>query len=110
MAIYTVDDNNIIAACSQAPVARTAGARFGSRKDLDKVTAAWPVSRLADTCNKLPIGGLKPVKKFTDRKTAVARIWAAVQNQMPVPGPDVAKGEKPATDARKRPQPDRRAH
>ncbi|NWF83030.1 MAG: DUF3489 domain-containing protein, partial [Bryobacteraceae bacterium] len=30
-----------------------------------------------------PFGDLKPVKKFTDRKTAVARIWKAVQALTP---------------------------
>jgi hypothetical protein len=106
MAIYTIDDNNIITACSQAPVARTAGARFGSRKDLDKVTAAWPVSRLAEVWNKLPIDGLKPVNKFMDRKTAVARIWAAIQVLTPIPAPDAATGAKAAAKARKRSQPE----
>jgi hypothetical protein len=40
-----------------------------------------------------PFDELKPVKKFTDRKTAVARIWAAVARLSPdaaQPAPDVA--------------------
>jgi hypothetical protein len=32
-----------------------------------------------------PFDDLKPVKKFTDRKTAVARIWRAVQRLVPAP-------------------------
>lgn len=44
------------------------------------LTVEWPVSRLAEVRNKLPIDGLKPVKQFMDRKTAVARIWADIRN------------------------------
>lgn len=106
MAIYTIDDNSIITARSEAPADGTAGVRFDSQKNLAKATAEWPVSRLADTWNKLPIGGLKPVKKFMDRKTAVARIWAAIQNLTPVPAREVATGAKAAAKARKRPQTD----
>lgn len=106
MAIYIIDDNNIITARSEAQADGTGSARFDSQKNLAKAIAEWPVSRLADTWNKLPIGGLKPVKKFTDRKTAVARIWAAIQNLTPVPAPHPATGAKPAAKARKRPQPD----
>lgn len=106
MAIYTIDDNNIITARSEAPTNGTPGIGFDSQKDLAKATAEWPVSRLADTWNKLPIGGLKPVKKFMDRKTAVARIWAAIQNLTPVSASGVATGAKPPAKARKRPGPD----
>ncbi|MFZ3343507.1 MAG: DUF3489 domain-containing protein [Terriglobales bacterium] len=40
-----------------------------------------------------PFDDLKPVKKFTDRKAAVGRIWAAVQRlsrDRAQPAPDVA--------------------
>jgi hypothetical protein len=105
MAIYTIDDNNITAR-SEASAEGTAEARFDSQKNLAKATAEWPVSRLAEVWNKLPIEDLKPVNKFMDRKTALARIWAAIQNQTPVPAPDAATGAKPAAKATKRPQPD----
>ncbi len=40
------------------------------------------LSRLIDTWNSFagvaPFDDLKPVKKFTDRKAAVSRIWKAV--------------------------------
>lgn len=103
MAIYTIDDNNIITMHSAMPASGSA-LRFDSMKNLAKATAEWPVSRLADTWNKLPIGGLKPVKKFMDRKTAVARIWAAIQNLTPVLAPDTATGAKPVAKLRTRPQ------
>jgi hypothetical protein len=84
MAIYTIDNNNLITMHSGAPDL-SAGARFESAKDLAKAAAEWPVSRLAEVWNKLPIDGLKPVKKFMDRKTALARIWDAVQKLTPAP-------------------------
>jgi hypothetical protein len=43
------------------------------------LTVEWLVSRLAEVWNKLPLDGLKPVKQLMDRKTAAARIWAAIQ-------------------------------
>ncbi|MGB9610544.1 MAG: DUF3489 domain-containing protein, partial [Bryobacteraceae bacterium] len=33
---------------------------------------------------------LKPVRKLTDRKTAVARIWRAIQALTPAPAPQAA--------------------
>lgn len=53
------------------------------------------VSRLAEVWNKLPLEGLKPVKKFTDRKTGVARIWA-IQDLTPVPAPVAQAANKKA--------------
>ena len=38
----------------------------------------------------VPFGDLKPVKKFTDRKTAVTRIWKAIQALTPAPAPEAA--------------------
>jgi hypothetical protein len=104
MAIYTIDDSNLIAARSEAPADGTAGARSDSQKDLVIVTAEWPMSRLAETWNKLPIDGLKPMKRFMDRKTAVARIWAAIKNLTPASVPDTATGDTPMAKPRNRPQ------
>jgi hypothetical protein len=96
MAIYTIDDQNIITLHAAAPAGGSAGVRFETAKELTKATAEWPVSRLAEIWNKLPIEGLKPVKKFMDRKTAVARIWAAIQKLPPVPAPVARGGGKKA--------------
>jgi hypothetical protein len=96
MAIYTIDDHNIITPHPAAPAGGAAGTQFGSLRDLAKATSDWPVSRLADVWNKLPIDGLKPVKKFMDRKTAVARIWAAIQHLTPAPSPVAREGSKKA--------------
>jgi uncharacterized protein DUF3489 len=52
-----------------------------------KLTAEWPASRLVETWNSFagvaPFDDLKPVRKFTSRKSAVARIWQAVQRLSP---------------------------
>jgi hypothetical protein len=50
---------------------------FATERQLERLTASWPVSRLVEMWNCLP--GLKRVRKFTDRKTAVRRIWHAIQ-------------------------------
>jgi hypothetical protein len=57
---------------------------FSTPKELAKLTAEWPASRLVETWNSFagvaPFDDLKPAKKFTSRKSAVARIWQAVQS------------------------------
>ena len=55
------------------------------------------MKRLVEIWNRLP--GVEPVARFTDRKTAVRRIWRAVQ-------PQSEKGGKPARRAsQSRPRP-----
>src|SRR5712692_12017019 len=52
-------------------------------QELAKLVASWPASRPVEVWNSFagvaPFNALKPVKKFTNRKVAVARIWKAVQ-------------------------------
>ena len=87
MTSFTIDtDNNITAYAGpeQAQDALALGAQlFTSQKELAKLVAGWPTSRLAETWNAFAgtpgFDGMKPVKKFTDRKTAVTRIWQAIQ-------------------------------
>jgi hypothetical protein len=43
---------------------------------------------------------LKPVKKFTDRKAAVARIWAAIARL----SPDAAQPAEPVAPAKGKPK------
>jgi hypothetical protein len=52
--------------------------RFRSEKELSRLAARWPASRLVEIWNRLP--ATNPVRKFTDRKTAVERIWKAIQS------------------------------
>jgi hypothetical protein len=44
---------------------------------LAKLAANWPAAQLVDVWNSLP--GASPVKKFTGRRTAISRIWRAIQ-------------------------------
>ena len=91
MATFTIDTDNNIAAHAEAPAAADNLQPFASEKELAKLAAEWPGTRLVEVWNSFsgvaPFTELKPVKKFTDRKSAVARIWAAVQRL----SPDVAR-------------------
>jgi len=97
-------DNNITAftAAEQVPEGHD---RFASEKELAKLSAGWPITRFAEVWNGfagvVPFDGLKPVKKFTDRKTAVARIWKAVQALTPNPAPQGAPDAPKAAKSRK---------
>lgn len=51
--------------------------RFSNEAALAKLAIEWPTSRLIRIWNTLP--GAVAVKKFTNRKLAIARIWKAVQ-------------------------------
>ena len=77
----------------------------------------WPASRLVDTWNSFagvaPFDDLKPVKKFTNRRAAVTRIWQAVARLSPrlaQPAADVApaKGKGRSHRPRLRAAPGRR--
>ena len=83
---FVIDaDNNITAyAADTAP----AGAElklsehpFGSEKELANLAGTWRGARLIEIWNSLP--GATPVKKFTDRKKAVARIWKSIKASHP---------------------------
>jgi hypothetical protein len=86
-------DNNITAftAAEQVPEGQD---RFANEKEFAKLSADWPITRFAEVWNAfagvVPFGDLKPVKKFTDRKTAVSRIWKAIQPLTPTPTPQAA--------------------
>ena len=83
MTIFTIDtDNNITAFASAAEAKSNPEAeRFRSAKDLAKLAANWPGSRLIEMWNGLP--GVTPVRKFTSRQIAVSRIWTAIQDLAP---------------------------
>ncbi len=50
---------------------------FTDRVGFARLVGAWPMSRLVELWNKIP--GVTPVKKFTDRKTAINRVWQAIE-------------------------------
>ena len=102
---FAIDTENTIQAVEgRRPKGATV---FGTEKELRKATASWPIARLVEIWNKLP--GAAPVKKFTDRKTACARIWKALAPQeatVGAPGahvaPEAAKMRKKAGKGQKR--------
>jgi hypothetical protein len=106
MNTFTIDSDNNITAHAGLPADADKSSSFASQKELAKLTAAWPIARLVETWNSFagmtPFADVKPVKKFTDRKAAVARIWTAVERMVPLvaaPASPVA----PAQDTAKKP-------
>jgi hypothetical protein len=81
MKIFTIENetNNItIHATTQDAEAVANAERFRNESGLNKLAADWPAARLVEIWNSLP--GATPLKKFTDRQTAVSRIWKALQS------------------------------
>ena len=108
MTTFAIDHDNTITAYLAGEAVPEDQARFSSEKELSKLAANWPADRLVEIWNGFagvpPFGDLKPVKKFTDRKTAVARIWKAVQALTPTQAPqtaDVAPKAKRPTNGTK---------
>jgi hypothetical protein len=97
-------DNNITAftAAEQVPEGQD---HFATEKEFAKLSADWPINRFAEIWNTfagvVPFGDLKPVKKFTDRKTAVSRIWKAIQALTPAPAPEAAPAAPKKAKAKK---------
>jgi hypothetical protein len=97
MKSFSIDRENHMAALAGSKGTENA---FRSEAELYKLTAGWPVSRLVENWNGIP--GFTAVKKFTDRKTAVARIWKAIQNlgsNVAAQAPNLAPAETPAVPA-----------
>jgi hypothetical protein len=113
MSTFTIDPaNNIAAFASQeeATAAKINSAEyFGTARELNKLSGSWPAGRLTEVWNSFagvaPFDNLKLVKKFKDRKAAVARIWDAIQRLAPnaaKQAPDVAPAKgKRDKDAKK---------
>ena len=84
MRLFAISNDDTITAFSAAGQIPEGQEQFASEKELVKLSANWPADRLAQVWNSFAgVAGfgadLKPVKKFTDRKTAAARIWKAIQ-------------------------------
>ncbi len=81
MSTFTIDNENNITVYAKAEEVPQPGdsttMTFDSLGALNKVSAEWPMSRFVEIWNSIP--GQSPVKKFQDRKKAVARVWDAIQ-------------------------------
>ena len=79
MKLFSIDrENNITAFAKRKDAEAATGDTFRSKTELGELAVAWPASRLVEIWNSIP--GCVPVKKFTNRKTAVLRIWKAIQS------------------------------
>ena len=106
MRLFAIDNDNTITAFPAAEQIPEGQEHFATEKELAKLSANWPADRLVQVWNSFAgvagFGGdLKPVKKFTDRKSAVARIWKAIQKLDAPASPETAAATETATTAPK---------
>jgi hypothetical protein len=97
MQTFSIDNDNNISVFAPQEEAAAATATpfdsFASQQELADLAAGWPAERLLAVWNSLP--GVTPVKKFTDRKTAISRIWARIEGLgEPVPGTPATTPER----------------
>jgi hypothetical protein len=78
MKVFSINaDNKVAVFSSEQQVPREAvKERFRTVEELAQLAQNWPTARLLDIWNGLP--SVQPVRKFTDRSTAVRRIWKAL--------------------------------
>lgn len=84
MFTFSIDSENRITAfdVSEADEAPEGGIQFRSEKEWEELAEGWPTARLVTVWNGIP--GVAAVKKFTNRQTALARIWKVLQPQPPL--------------------------
>ena len=74
---FMIDNNDTISLVSGVTVPE-GYEQFHSARQFENLSKDWPSTRFVQIWNQLP--GMRPVKKFTDRKTAITRIWNAIQS------------------------------
>ena len=105
MKTYTIDNENGITAHATKQEAGE-GESFSNQQELASLVAEWPADRLVEVWNGIP--GVTPAKKFKDQKSAVSKIWKAIQSldggsPAETPTPAKAKAtaaQKPAKKAK----------
>ncbi|MCC6363076.1 MAG: DUF3489 domain-containing protein [Bryobacterales bacterium] len=94
MPTFSIDTENNITAFAAAEQIPAGQDGFASEKEFAKLSSGWPITRFVEVWNGfagvVPFDTLKPVRKFTDRKTAIARIWRAIQTLTPAVAPQAA--------------------
>ena len=99
MKAFLIDSENNVIAYASEPEARSALAEgsiaFASHADLTLHATPWPTSRLVAIWNSRP--GVVPVNKFTSRKTALLRVWTAIQTLQPPPPAPSKPADKAAS-------------
>ena len=108
MTIFTIDghDNITIHTTLKEAQAVSDAQRFSTKEELTGLATKWSPARLLQIWNSIP--GNTPVKKFTDRKTALTRIWKAIEafgetytlaDQASAPVSEAIQVEKPEAPA-----------
>lgn len=91
MTTYAIDTDNNITAFETAEQVTENQERFTGKLEFAAKAEAWPGARLVAIWNSFagvpPFGELKPVKKFTNKESAIQRIWDAIQVLTPTPAP-----------------------
>ena len=78
MLFHVTTEDHIRAINEQASAETEAGdSSFASEQELHELAKQWRMKRLVEIWNRLP--GIDAVVRFTDRKTAIGRIWRAIQ-------------------------------
>jgi Protein of unknown function (DUF3489) len=94
MNVFTITAKNEVRRFTSGQEIPPGGVVFGSAEELAAAVGPWPTARLVEVWNQVP--GAKPLTKFTDRKTAVRRLWEALAARMPDSGQQRRKvGSKP---------------
>jgi hypothetical protein len=103
MKLFSIDADNTITTFAAAEQIPEGQEHFATEKELAATAANWPADRLVQVWNSFAgVAGfgadLKPVKKFTNRKSAVARIFKAIQklDGAPEATPEAASAGAPA--------------
>lgn len=107
MTTFTIETDNTITAYAPGEEipAGDSVQKFSSPESLDRIILAseCPGDRLVEIWNNfagvVPFDDLKPVRKFTDRKTGVARIWKAILRLEAARAPQGAQGAPKAKAA-----------
>jgi hypothetical protein len=86
MKTFAIDHSDRATAYPSRKAARRCedGPLFVSEEEFVSVAADWPMLRLVGIWNHMP--GAKAVRKFTDRRTALRRVWSAIQILVPETG------------------------
>ena len=92
MLFHLTSDDHIRIMNEQGPETNAAGITFASEQEFHDLAKEWPMKRLVEIWNHLP--GVHAVARFTDRKTAVARIWRAIQPQTEADRPSTRRASK----------------
>jgi hypothetical protein len=107
MSTFTIDSENNIVAHAETPASADNQQAFTTEKELTKLAADWPAGRLIELWNSFagvaPFDDLKPVKKFTNRKVAVRRVWQAVARLSAAVAPQAEPVAPPEEEATKVP-------